>query len=140
MKNNFFISLILLGLIGSSNLLAKTKIEFDNLKNSVWTLTKNASQSRTWGDGQVLYFISGDAYNTYIARRDQEWNSFSIIDSRNLEYLVKGDQIKLLESKFRDRVLKVKLLSGIRKNKDYYIIADDLMKNFTQMEKTDEAG
>ena len=140
MKNNFFISLILLGLIGSSDLLAKTKIEFDNLKNSVWTLTKNASQSRTWGDGQVLYFISGDAYNTYIARRDREWNSFSIIDSRNLEYLVKGDQIKLLESKFRDRVLKVKLLSGIRKNKDYYIIADDLMKNFTQMEKTDEAG
>tara|TARA_B100001109_G_C18459528_1_gene288279 strand:- start:86 stop:508 length:423 start_codon:yes stop_codon:yes gene_type:complete len=140
MKNNFFISLILLSLTGSPDLLAKTKIEFDNLKNSVWTLTKNASQSRTWGDGQVLYFISGDAYNTYIARRDQEWNSFSIIDSRNLEYLVKGDQIKLLESKFRDRVLKVKLLSGIRKNKDYYIIADDLMKNFTQLEKTDEAG
>jgi len=140
MKNSFFISIILLSLIGSTYLLAKTKVEFDDLKNSVWTLTKNASQSRIWGDGQVLYFISGDAYNTYIARRDQEWNSFSIIDSRNLEYLVKGDQIKLLESKFRDRVLKVKLLSGIGKNKDYYIIADDLMKNFTQLEETNEAG
>jgi hypothetical protein len=140
MKNSFFISIILSSLISSPDLLAKTKIEFDDLKNSVWTLTKNASQSRIWGDGQVLYFISGDAYNTYIARRDQEWNSFSIIDSRNLEYLVKGDQIKLLESKFRDRVLKVKLLSGIGKNKDYYIIADDLMKNFTQLDETNEAG
>ena len=54
--------------------------------------------------------------------------------------LIKGDQVQLLESKFSDRVLKVKLLSGIRKNKNYYIITDDLLKNFTQLEETNEAG
>ena len=140
MKNKIILPLIIISLAGSLDLAAKGKIEFNEIKDSVWTLTQNASQSRLRGDGQVLYFMSGDAFHTYTARRDQQWDIFSIIDSRNLEYLIKGDQIQLLESKFSDRVLKVKLLSGIRKNKNYYIITDDLLKNFTQLEETNEAG
>ena len=67
MKNKTLLSLIILSLIGSLDIAAKGKIEFDEIKDSIWTLTQNASQSRLRGDGQVLYFMSGDAFHTFTA-------------------------------------------------------------------------
>ena len=127
MKNKTLLSLLVLSLTGPMDIAAKGKIEFDEIKDSIWTLTQNASQSRLRGDGQVLTYVWRCFSYLYCKTRPRV-GYFSIIDSRNLEYLIKGDQIQLLESKFSDRVLKVKLLSGIRKNKNYYIITDDLLK------------
>jgi hypothetical protein len=140
MKNRIIQYLISFGLIGSFDVAAKEKFVFDEISGSIWTLSKNASQSRLRGDGQVLYFLSGDAYHTERARRFQEWDSFAFTDVRNLEYLIKGDQIQLLEPMFSDRVLKVKLLSGSQKNKNFYIITDELFKNFIQSEESNEAS
>ena len=58
MKNKTLLSLLVLSLTGPIDIAAKGKIEFDEIKDSIWTLTQNASQSRLRGDGQVLYFMS----------------------------------------------------------------------------------
>ena len=46
MKNITLLSLIVLSLTGPLDIAAKGKIEFDEIKDSIWTLTQNASQSR----------------------------------------------------------------------------------------------
>ena len=88
-------------------------------------------------NSEVLYFMLNDALNTYQARRFNDWDEFSSVDSRNLERLNKGDRIRVLESKFGDKVYKVKLLDG-KKNRNYFIIGEDLTKNFKLMELENE--
>jgi hypothetical protein len=74
--------------------------------------------------------MQNDAYNTLHARTFGNWDIFSVVDSRDLQRLNKGDSIKILESKYSDRVYKVKLLSGFNKNKKFYVIAEDLKSYF----------
>ena len=45
MKNKTLLSLLVLSLTGPMDIAAKGKIEFDEIKDSIWTLTQNASQS-----------------------------------------------------------------------------------------------
>ena len=126
--------LLLFGLIITTpNLLAETADDpATDLMGTVWQLIKNGSHSSSFGSGQVVYFLSSDAYHTHRSRKFQTWDTFSVVDGRNLVRLKKNDGIEILASKFNDSIYEVKLLNGFYKGKTYYLIADELEKNFKQ--------
>ena len=103
-----------------------------DLVGTVWQLIKNGSHSSSFGSGQVLYFLSSDAYHTHRSRKFQSWDAFSIVDGRNLVRVKKNESIEIIASRFNDSIFEVKLLDGFYKNKIYYLIADELTKNFKQ--------
>ena len=103
-----------------------------DLVGTVWQLIKNGSHSSSLGSGQVLYFLSSDAYHTHRSRKFQTWDAFSFVDGRNLVRVKKNESIEIIASRFNDSIFQVKLLDGFYKNKIYYLIADELTKNFKQ--------
>lgn len=103
-----------------------------------WSLETRSNKSSI-GDSEVLYFFSNDAYNTYQARRFSDWDRFSIVDGRNLVRLNTGDRVEILKSKYKSKIYEVKLLDGFNKNRQYYLIKEDLINDFKLMEnKNDE--
>ena len=121
------------------NLFAETADDLDtDLNGTVWELVKNGSYNSSFGNGQVVYFLSSDAYQTYRSRKFQTWDTFSIVDGRNLVRLKKNDDIQIVESKMNNSIYEVKLLNGFYKGKTYYLIADELEKNFKQEIQGDE--
>ena len=121
------------------NLFAETADDLDtDLNGTVWELVKNGSYNSSFGNGQVVYFLSSDAYQTYRSRKFQTWDTFSIVDGRNLVRLKKNDGIQIVESKMNNSIYEVKLLNGFHKGKTYYLIADELEKNFKQEIQGDE--
>ena len=76
--------LIVLISFGASAAFAQTHSDQDQtVIESVWQLDRNASSLSSRGNGQVLYFFSSDAYQTYQARKFQNWDNFSVVDVRN---------------------------------------------------------
>ena len=110
-----------------------------DLTGTVWQLIKNGSPSSSFGSGQVVYFLSSDAYHTHRSRKFQTWDTFSMVDGRNLVRLKKNESIEILASKFNDSIYEVKLLNGFYKGKTYYLIADELEKNFKQEIKDNDS-
>ena len=120
-------------IIGTPNLLAETTDDpVADLMGTVWQLIKNGSQSSSFGSGQVVYFLSSDAHNTHRSRKFQTWDTFSMVDGRNLVRLKKNESIEIIMPKFNNSIYEVKLLDGFYKGKTYYLIADELEKNFKQ--------
>ena len=117
---------IIISLFILVNSLQLTGESADTLKEGdIWVL--EARSNRLSSDSKVLYHMPNDAYHTQNARDFNDWDIFSIVDSRDIERLNKGDNIQLIESMYNNKVYKVKLLSGYKKNKIFYIIVDDLM-------------
>ena len=85
-------------------------------------------------NSKVLYYFSIDAFNTYQARKFNDWDQFSIVDGRNLVRLNKGDRIKIIKPKHQEEIYEVELLDGFEKNKKYYVIKEDLFLDFSLME------
>lgn len=136
-KKYFLIfSLILLSpdIFTETNMDSKT-----DLNGTIWHLVKNGSQHSSYGNGQVVYFLSSDAYHTHRSRKFQTWDIFSMVDGRNLVRLKKNDGIKIIKSKLNNSIYEVELLNGFYKGKTYYLIADELEKNFKQEIKEDES-
>ena len=133
--NRYFLSLItffVLPLLSDKN--------FDEISVSsgdVWVLETRSNKMSPM-NSEVLYFMPNDAYSTYQARKFGNWDIFSITDSRNLERLNTGDTIEIVESKYREKVYEVKLLNGFNKNKNFFIITDDLIDNFSIKEQSNE--
>jgi len=109
------------------------------LVGTVWQLIKNGSPSASFGSGQVVYFLSSDAYHTHRSRKFQTWDTFSMVDGRNLVRLKKNESIEIVAVKFNNSIYEVKLLDGFYKGKTYYLIADELEKNFKQEIKGDDS-
>ena len=109
-----------------------------SITGTVWQLDINSSSSKFSGHGQVLYFFSSDAYQTYNARKFSHWDTFSAVDSRNLVRLKKHQKIKLQNSKFNEAIYEVTLLDGFYAGKNYFLIADEL-KNFIKEQINEEA-
>ena len=101
-------------------------------------MVKNGSQNLSSGPGQVVYFLSSDAYHTYISREFQMWDRFSPVDARNLVRLQKNDAVKINDLKFEGAIYKVELLDGFHKGKKFYLISEELKKNFKQENKLNE--
>ena len=59
----------------------------------VWKLNVKSSASMN-GSGEVLYQIASDAYYTHRARIFDDWDVFSVVDSRDLVRLRKGYEIE----------------------------------------------
>ena len=110
-----------------------TKIEI----GQTWSLETRSNKSSI-GDSEVLYFFSNDAYNTYQARRFSDWDRFSIVDGRNLVRLNTGDRVEILKSKYQSKIYEVKLLDGFNKNRQYYLIKEDLINDFKLMKNKDD--
>ena len=119
--------LIIFGLIFNINNVFGNQENLIN-EGDIWTL--DSRSNRLSSDSKVLYHMPSDAYNTFHARKFGNWDIFSVVDSRDLQRLNKGDSIEILESKYSDRVYAVKLLSGFNKNKKFYVIAEDLQNYF----------
>ena len=105
---------------------------------SIWYLVKNGSPNLSSGPGQVVYFLSSDAYHTYMSREFQMWDRFSSVDARNLVRLQKNDAVKIIDFKFEGAIYKVELLDGFHKGKKFYLIGEELKKNFKQENNQDE--
>ena len=71
---------------------------------SIWYLVKNGSPNLSSGPGQVVYFLSSDAYHTYMSREFQMWDRFSSVDARNLVRLQKNDAVKIIDFKFEGAI------------------------------------
>ena len=81
-----------------------------------WSLEARSNKI-SLSNSKVLYYLSHDAYNTYQARTFSDWDRFSIVDSRNLVRLNKGDRVQIIKSKHFEKIYEVKLLDGFEKNK-----------------------
>ena len=103
----------------------------------IWQLETRSSRLSNSGS-EVLYYLPNDAYNTYRARKFNDWDEFSVVDSRDIEKLNTGYKIQLIESKFNSKIYKVKLLDGMNKNRNYFMIAEELERNYKFMENVDE--
>lgn len=99
-----------------------------------WYLNANSNKLSPT-NSKVLYFMPNDAYHTYRARKFGDWDVFSIVDSRNIERLNKGDAIEIIDTKYNDKVLEVKLLSGFNKGKNFFIITEDLERFYKLSEE-----
>ena len=118
---------------------AEKKDESDHPQTgSIWQLVKNGSHNLSSGPGQVVYFLSSDAYHTYQSREFQMWDSFSSVDARNLVRLQKNDAVKIIDFKFNRTIYKVELLDGFHKGKIFYLIGEELKKNFKEENKKNE--
>jgi hypothetical protein len=58
-----------------------------------------------------------------------------MVDTRNLVKLRRGYQVEIIEGLYQDNIFKVKLLSGNSKGRNYYVIAEDLLKKYTLNKK-----
>ena len=114
----------------------ETKIQKPAL-GDIWQLETRSSRLSNSGS-EILYYLPSDAYNTYRARKFNDWDEFSVVDSRDIEKLNTGYKIQLIESKFNSKIYKVKLLDGMNKNRNYFMIAEELERNYKFMENIDE--
>ena len=101
----------------------------------IWKLNVRSSAAPN-GSGEVLYQIASDAYHTHRARTFNDWDIFSVVDSRDLVRLRKGYEIEITEKLYSNEVVKVKLLDGKFKGKFYYAITDDLPDKYLLEERS----
>ena len=104
--------------------------EIENIFNEGDHWVLEARSNRLSSDSKVLYYMPSDAYHTYYAREFGDWDTFSIVDSRDIERLSKGDVIQIIESEYNEKVYKVKLLSGFNKGRIFYVITEDLINYY----------
>ncbi len=109
----------------SANLDAQDEV----VTNQIWTL-KSKSNKLIPQNSEVLYYFSSDAYSTFNARKFSDWDYFSIVDSRNLRRLDTGDRIEILGPKYQSKIYEVRLLDGFEKGRSFYIITEDLLKDY----------
>ena len=102
-------------------------------EGQTWALEKRSTKFSPT-NSKVLYYFSIDAFNTYQARKFNDWNQFSIVDGRNLVRLNKGDRIKIIKPRHQDEIYEVELLDGFEKNKKYFVIKEDLFSDFALTE------
>ena len=126
-----FVFILILPVLG----LDETKVQKPS-PGDIWQLETRSSKLSNSGS-EVLYYLPSDAYNTYRARKFNDWDEFSVVDSRDIEKLNTGYKIQILESKFNSKIYKVKLLDGMNKNRNYFMIAEELERNYIFMENVD---
>ena len=104
-------------------------------EGQTWQLIKKSNKLERH-NSKVLYFFSVDALYTHYGRRGGE---VAVIDTRNLVRLNKGDRIQIIKSRHQGNVLEVKLLDGFEKNRNFYVITDDLYDDYHVMGNQNEA-
>ena len=103
-------------------------------EGQTWALEKRSTKFSPT-NSKVLYYFSIDAFNTYQARKFNDWDQFSIVDGRDLVRLNTGDKIKIIKPKHHEKIYEVMLLDGFEKNRTYFVITEDLLKDFVISEE-----
>lgn len=129
---------IILGVMLFTFNLSASNEEISVEQGQTWSLIKKSNRL-SLHNSKVLYFFSTDAYNTFQARKFNDWNEFSVTDSRNLVRLNKGDRIKIMNSRHQEKIYEVELLDGFEKNRKYFVIKEDLVSDFILMEQSNES-
>jgi len=96
---------IILGVMLFTFNLSASNEEISVEQGQTWSLIKKSNRL-SLHNSKVLYFFSTDAYNTFQARKFNDWNEFSVTDSRNLVRLNKGDRIKIMNSKHQEKIYR----------------------------------
>ena len=100
--NKYLFSIILATTLSNSIFAIEGTTEPTLKKGDQWVLeTRSNKLSPT--NSEVLYFMSSDAINTYNARQFGDWDSFSIVDTRNLERLNTGDTLEIVKPRFNNK-------------------------------------
>ena len=139
-KKLFHLNLVIFNMIKyllSFIFLASSQCSADDIEINIgqeWLLDSRSSKL-SYNNSKVLYFMPSDAYNTFSARQFEDWDIFSIVDDRNLERLNKGDIIKIVGTSYNKAIYKVTLMNGFNKNKDFYVIAEDLIKYYKPLKE-----
>jgi len=109
--------------------------DYDVEVGEEWMLEARSSKLSPT-NSKVLYLMPSDAYHTYNARKFGDWDTFSIVDSRDLERLNKGDVIEIVEPKYNEKIYKVRLLNNKSSiNKNFYVISEDLIEFFKPLKE-----
>jgi hypothetical protein len=82
--------------------------------------------------GEPLYMHYADALNTHRAREFNEWDIFSLVDTRNLKRIKKDSKVKVVEMVHNNKIVKVKVVDH---KKELYIIKEDLINKFELIEE-----
>ena len=137
-QNILNIKFILILTLISTSLIFVAKDDVSSIEiGQTWYL-ESRSNKLSPASSKVLYFFPNDAFNTYRARIFSDWDKFSFIDSRNLVRMNTGDRLRILNSKYFDKIYEVELLDGFEKNKKYFVIRDDLLNDYKLLEKISE--
>jgi hypothetical protein len=102
-------------------------------EGQTWALEKRSTKFSPT-NSKVLYYFSIDAFNTYQARKFNDWDQFSFVVGINLVSLNKCVRMKIINHKHQEEIYEVELLDGFEKNKKYYVIKEDLFLDFSLME------
>jgi len=126
---------IILTLFLTTHHLTSNQSDATVAEGQTWQLIKKSNKLEHH-NSKVLYFFSVDALYTHYGRRGGE---VAVIDTRNLVRINKGDRIEIIKPRHQGNILEVKLLDGFEKNRNYYVITDDLHDDYVVIENQNEA-
>ena len=77
----------------------------------IWELVAKSNKLEHH-NSKILFYFSRDAFHTYLGRRG---GKVSVVDTRNIQRLNKGNKIKIIKAKHNGNVLEVQLLDGLER-------------------------
>ena len=60
----------------------------------------------------------------------------SVVDTRNIQRLNKGNKIKIIKAIHNGNVLEVQLLDGLERNRNFFVITNDLFIDYVEVTTT----
>ena len=98
----------------------------------IWELVKKSNKLEHH-NSKILFYFSRDAFHTYLGRRG---GKVSVVDTRNIQRLNKGNKIKIIKAKHNGNVLEVQLLDGLERNRNFFVITNDLFIDYVEVTTT----
>ena len=103
----------------SSNL-SSSEEESVTAPGQIWELVAKSNKLEHH-NSKILFYFSRDAFHTYLGRRG---GKVSVVDTRNIQRLNKGNKIKIIKAKHNGNVLEVQLLDGLERNRNFFVITN----------------
>ena len=98
----------------------------------IWELVTKSNKLEHH-NSKILFYFSRDAFHTYLGRRG---GKVSVVDTRNIQRLNKGNKIKIIKAKHNGNVLEVQLLDGLERNRNFFVITNDLFIDYVEVTTT----
>jgi hypothetical protein len=98
----------------------------------IWELVAKSNKLEHH-NSKILFYFSRDAFHTYLGRRG---GKVSVVDTRNIQRLNKGNKIKIIKAIHNGNVLEVQLLDGLERNRNFFVITNDLFIDYVEVTTT----
>lgn len=115
----------------SSNL-SSSEEENITAPGQIWELVAKSNKLEHH-NSKILFYFSRDAFHAYLGRRG---GKVSVVDTRNIQRLNKGNKIKIINAKHNGNVLEVQLLDGLERNRNFFVITNDLFVDYVEVTTT----